>query len=98
MASGEENAALVRRGYGYFNTGNMEELTKLFAENAVWHVGGRGNLSGDKRSRDAAFAYFGQLGGGTNGTFHAEVHDVIGSGDHVVGLHTSTGQRNGRSL
>jgi uncharacterized protein len=98
MAGADENAAIVRRGYGYFNTGNMEELTKIFSQDAVWHIGGRGRFSGEKKGRDATFAYFGGIAEHSGGTFRAELHDVIGSGDHVVGLQTSTAQRNGRSL
>ena len=98
MGSTQENAATIRRGYELFNSGNLEELTRLFAEDVVWHAGGRGRLSGDKRGRDAAFAYFGQLGELTGGTFRAELHDVVANDEHVVGLHTNTAQRGGKSL
>ena len=98
MPSAQENAAIIRRGYELFNSGNLDELHQLFAENAVWHVGGRNALSGEKRGRDAVFAYFGQLAELTGGTFQAELHDVIASEEHVVGLHTNTGERAGRRL
>jgi ketosteroid isomerase-like protein len=98
MASAEENAALIRRGYEYFNTGNLEALAGIFADEAVWHAAGRGPFAGDKRGRDAAFAYFGQIAEATGGTFRTEPHDIVASGEHVVGLHTATGQRQGRTL
>ena len=98
MANAQENAAAVRRGYEAFNRGDMQALADLFAEDAVWHVSGRNRLSGEKRGRDAAFAYFGQLGELSGGTFRAELHDVIANDEHVVGLHTSTGERDGRRL
>ena len=98
MASAGENAATIRRGYELFNSGNLEGLKAIFAADVVWHTGGRGRLSGEKRGREAAFAYFGQLGEQTNGTFRAELHDVVASDEHVVGLHVNTGQRGGRSL
>lgn len=98
MANAQENAAAVRRGYEAFNRGDMQALADLFAEDAVWHVSGRNRLSGEKRGRDAAFAYFGQLGELSGGTFRAELHDVIANDEHVVGLHTSTGERGGRRL
>lgn len=98
MASAQENAATIRRGYEFFNTGNLEGLTALFHPDVVWHAGGRGRLSGDKRGRDAAFAYFRQLGELSGGTFRAELHDVVANDEHVVGLHTNIGQREGRSL
>jgi ketosteroid isomerase-like protein len=98
MAGRDENAAVVRRGYELFNRGDMDGLAEIFADDVVWHVGGRGQLAGEKRGKEAAFAYFRQLGEGTEGTFQAELHDLVASDDHVVGLHTSTGQRKGRSL
>jgi ketosteroid isomerase-like protein len=98
MASAQENAATIRRGYEYFNTGNLKDLTQIFAEDVVWHGGGRGRFAGDKRGRDATFAYFGQLGELTGGSFRAELHDLVANEEHVVGLHTATGQRGGTSL
>src|SRR5215216_358349 len=98
MASAQENAATVRRGYEFFNSGNLEGLKELFAEDVVWHVGGRGRLSGDKRGRDATFAYFGQLAEESGGTFRAELHDIVANDEHVVGLHINAAQRGGKSL
>ena len=98
MASAQEDAATIRRGYEYFNSGNLEELAQLFAEDVVWHCGGRGRFTGDKRGREATFAYFGQLGELTGGTFRAELHDLVANEEHVVGLHTGTAQREGKSL
>lgn len=98
MASAQENVATVRRGYDLFNSGNLQELQGIFAEDAVWHVGGRGQLSGEKGGREACFAYFDQLGQLTQGTIRAEIHDVVGGDEHTVGIHTTTGQREGRTL
>jgi len=42
MAGATVNTALVRRGYAAFNRGDLATLTELFAEDAVWHCGGRG--------------------------------------------------------
>jgi hypothetical protein len=47
----EENAAIVRRGYEAFNTGDMGTLTELFDESASWHTPGRGSLAGDHEGR-----------------------------------------------
>ena len=49
----EENAALVRRGYEAFSTGDMATLTEVIAEDAVWHEEGHGGVSGVNRGRDA---------------------------------------------
>ncbi|MEX5719145.1 hypothetical protein [Geodermatophilus maliterrae] len=34
----------------------------------------------------------------TDGTFRSELHDVVASDEHVVGLHTEREERAGRSL
>jgi ketosteroid isomerase-like protein len=94
----QDDIAIVRRGYEWFNSGNIDELAGIFANDVVWHVGGRGRLAGVKTGKDATFAYFGQLDEGSDSTFRAELHDLVGSDDHVVGLHTGTAQRSGRSL
>ncbi len=93
-----KNVATVRRGYELFNAGNLDELRKLFTTDAVWHLAGRGKMSGVRRGRDACFAYFAQIGEGTKGSFSAEVHDVVGGADHVVGLHTSKARRGNKRL
>src|SRR5918912_2513028 len=98
MPSAQENAAAIRRGYDLFNSGDLEQLAQLFAEDVVWHSGGRGRFAGEKRGRDATFAYFGQLGELSGGTFRTELHDVVASDEHVVGLHTNTGRRDGKAL
>jgi ketosteroid isomerase-like protein len=98
MATGE-NAEVVRRGYQAFNAGDMATLTELFDENASWHAPGRSPLAGDYDGRDAVFAYFGQLGEQTGGTFQATLELLAESDDgRVVGVHRNTAERDGKRL
>lgn len=94
----QDNEALVRRGYDLFNSGNLEALKDVFSEDVVRHVAGRSRLSEEKRGRDATVGYFAQIGEVTGGTFRAGVHDVVASDEHTLGVHTSTGTRDGRQL
>jgi ketosteroid isomerase-like protein len=94
----QDNEAIIRRGYEAFNSGDIPTLAQLFADDLVWHSAGRGSLSGDFNGRDATLAHFGQLAQESGGTFRAELHDVIANDEHAVGIHTSTGQRGGRTL
>jgi ketosteroid isomerase-like protein len=95
----EENAAAIRRGYEAFNSGDMDTLTELFDESAVWHVPGRSSLAGDHEGRDAAFAYFGRLGQETGGTFQAGLQHLFADDeDRVVGIHTNSAERDGKRL
>ena len=93
-----ENVELVRRGYEAFNAGDMATLSELFAEDAVWHVAGSGVLSGTKQGRDAVLAYFGELGSRTQGSFQADVQDIVGGENHTIAIHQTRGERNSKTL
>ena len=95
----EENAAIMRRGYEAFNTGDIETLTELFDESAVWHLPGRSSMANDYQGREATLAYFGQLAQETEGTFRAELqHLLADDDDRVVGIQRSTAERDGKHL
>ncbi|MET4137107.1 nuclear transport factor 2 family protein [Pseudarthrobacter sp. PvP090] len=81
-----ENVELVRRGYEAFNAGDMATLGEIFAEDAVWHAAGNGVLSGTKQGRDAVLAYFGELGARSEGSFQADVQDIVGGEEHTVAI------------
>ena len=95
----DENVAIMRRAYKAFNTGDIETLTELFDESAVWHLPGRSSMATDYQGRDATLAYFGRIGRETGGTFRAELEDLTADDDdRVVGIQRSTGERNGKHL
>ena len=95
----DENVAVMRRAYEAFNTGDIETLTALFDESAVWHLPGRSSMASDYQGRDATLAYFGQLAQETGGTFRAELECLLGDDDdHVVGIQRSTADRGGKHL
>jgi ketosteroid isomerase-like protein len=94
-----ENVAIMRRAYEAFNTGDVETLTELFDESAVWHLPGRSSMATDYHGRDATLAYFGRIGQESGGTFRAELQDLTADDDdRVVGIQRSTGDRNGKHL
>jgi ketosteroid isomerase-like protein len=95
----DENIEIMRRGYDAFNAGDMETLTELFDESAVWHLPGRSSMANDYQGRDAILAYFGQLGQATGGTFRAELERLVADDDdRVVGIQRSTAERDGEHL
>ena len=95
----DENAAIMRRAYEAFNTGDMDTLVEIFDDSIVWHLPGRSSYADDYQGRDATLAYFGQLAEQTEGTFRAELKEMLADGDdHVVGIQRSTGDRNGKHL
>ena len=72
----DENAAIMRRAYEAFNSGDMDTLIELFDESAVWHLPGRSSMANDYQGRDATLAYFGQIAQKTGGTFQAELQQL----------------------
>ena len=95
----DENAAIMRRAYAAFNSADIDTLTELFDESAVWHLPWRSRFADDYQGRDATLAYFGQLGQETGGTFQAELQHVLADDeDRVVGIQRSRAQRNGKHL
>jgi uncharacterized protein len=87
------NAERIRRLFAAFAQGDMATMTELIAEDTVWHIPGRGPLSGDHRGRDPVFELFSRLVQGSEGTFTQELHDALGSDDHAVALTRASARR-----
>jgi uncharacterized protein len=95
----DENAAIMRRAYAAFNSGDMNTLIASFDEGAVWHLPGRSRFADDYQGRDATLAYFGQLAQETGGTFQAELQHLLADDeDRVIGIQRSRAERNGKRL
>lgn len=92
-----ENADLVRRGYEAFQKGDLAAFDHILAEGCVWHVPGRGQLAGDKKSRQATVEYYGKLGELSGGSIQVEVHDLLANDEHVVALQNTSAQVSGKS-
>ena len=94
-----QNVAIMQRAYDAFNTGDINTLTEIFDESAVWHLPGRSSMADDYKGRDATLGYFGLLGQKTGGTFRAELERLTADGeDRVVGVQRSTAERDGKHL
>jgi uncharacterized protein len=92
------NVARVRDGYAAFAKGDFAVLTDLFADDLVWHVGGRSQLAGEYRGRDDVFAFFGKIMEVTEGSFRLDVHAILADDEHAVALVFGTASRGGRSI
>ena len=94
----QEDAGLVQRGYEAFGAGDMDTLRGLFTDDAVWHLGGSGGLSGDKQGLDAILAYFGELFTRSGGTIRVDLDDLIAGDHHTVGFQRVHAERNGAAI
>jgi ketosteroid isomerase-like protein len=92
------NEDLARRGYDAFTRGDMEAVSDLFADDIVWHVGGRGPLAGDYRGKDEVLGFLAKTMELTGGTFRLEIHDVLANEEHVTALLVARAEREGKTL
>ena len=89
---------LVRRGYPACNTADVDTLRQLFADTTIFHEPGHSPISGDYEGLDQVLGFFGTLAERSGGTFQATLHDVVANDEHVVGLHSSDAERDGRRV
>ncbi len=91
------NVARIKEGYAAFARGDFTALNDLLAEDVVWHVPGRNQLTGDYKGRDAVYGFFGKLMEVTEGAFRIDLHAVFADDEHGVVLGIDTYGRGGRS-
>jgi ketosteroid isomerase-like protein len=96
--SDHPNLDLMRRGYAAYTSGDMDTINQLFADDVVWHVAGRNQISGDYTGKEQVFGFFGKLQELSDGTSTVEVHDILADDDHGVAIVVESATRNGRSI
>ena len=92
------NVARIKDGYAAFAKGDFARLSEVFAEDLLWHEGGRNQVAGDYRGRDAVYAFFGKLMEITEGTFHLDVRAVFADDEHGLALVVTTASRGSLSV
>ena len=86
------NATVVREMNEAMAGGDMEGAAARVADDVVWHEIGRAEPRRGKAELAASMAEFAD----TN--IQWELHDLLATDDHVVGLGTATATRGGRTL
>jgi len=71
------NETLVRNAFNAFMRGDVEAARSAFDPTVVWHVSGRGALSGDFRGFDEIARWGAQLFERSAGTMREDLHDVV---------------------
>lgn len=92
------NVTRMKDGYAAFAKGDFAVLDDLFADDVVWHVGGRNQLTKDYRGRDEIYGFFGRLLELTEGSFHIDLHTLFADDEHGVALITTSASRGGKSV
>jgi ketosteroid isomerase-like protein len=90
------NAALVRRMTESFNSGDMQGMTDMLADDIEWHEIGRAEPIIGKEALAARFG----MGSGTPPPYEitGSLHDVIANDDHTVVLANAHATRDGRTF
>jgi hypothetical protein len=96
MAELHPNAQAVLGGFKAFAEGDMVAMKELFADDAVWHVGGRNDWTGDYQGVDAILRFFGEIS--AEATFDQDLHAVLADDEHVVVLVNNTATRGDKTL
>ncbi|MEU3482089.1 nuclear transport factor 2 family protein [Streptomyces sp. NPDC033754] len=93
------DAAVVRKGYEAFTTGDMETLRSLMTADCTHHSPGRSQMSGHFKGADNVLEHFGQLMELTGGTFRVEAKGIYPDGrGHVISTHKWHADRGDRGI
>jgi uncharacterized protein len=95
-----ENAyeSLVRRTYQDFESGDLDLLGVVMAQEVVWHEPGRSSLAGHYKGPDEVLGFLRQLKTRSGGTFKIEVLDVLSEPERAVVLQRETATKKGKTL
>ncbi len=96
MGDMHPNAQVVMKGFQAFGEGDMAALKELFAEDAVWHTGGRNKFSGDHVGIDSIFQVFADIR--AEATIDNQPHAILADDEHVVALITANLSRGDDAL
>ena len=92
IVAAQDDIDLVRKGFEAFIAGDMVWMNEHLHENIVWHVPGHNVLSGDHKGRENVLAFFAKSV--QIALPEIDIHDVVGSEDHVVAIQTVRWRRN----
>ena len=90
--------SLVRRTYQDFESGDLDLLGVVMAQEVIWHEPGRSSLAGHYKGPEEVLGFLGELKALSSGTFKIEVLDVLSEPERAVVLQRETALRNDRIL
>jgi uncharacterized protein len=98
MVAKDAYESLIRRTYEDFETGDLDLLRVVMANDVVWHEPGRSKLAGTYRGPEAVLGFLATLKSESGGTFKIEVLDVLSKPERVVVLQRDTATKAGKDL
>jgi ketosteroid isomerase-like protein len=88
------NAALVRRSLDALNSGDVQALIDLLADDVEWHEIGRAEPIRGKAAVGERF----MGGAGSDFRITGELHDVVANDEHTIALVQATATRGERTF
>ncbi len=95
-----ENAyeSVIRRAYQDFESGDLDLLGTVMAQDVVWHEPGRSSLAGDYKGPEAVLGFLRALKEQSGGTFNIEILEVVSQPERAVVFQRETAKRDGKVL
>lgn len=90
--------SLIQRAYEDFESGDLDLLGVVMANDVVWHEPGRSSMAGDYKGPEAVLGFLGQLKERSGGRFKIEVVDVLSEPERAVVLQRETATRGDKTL
>jgi len=90
------NEILLRQAYAAQSRGDIEGYINLLSDDFLLHIPGRSQIAGDYMGKEEIRRHFREITQLSGGTFRTEVHDILASDTHVVGLVNARANREGR--
>ena len=92
------NEDLLRQAYGAQARGDLDSYLRLLSDDFVLHIPGSSRIAGEYRGSEEMRRHFREIAELSGGTFRTEIHDVLASEDHAVGLVAAHAEREGRRV
>lgn len=86
------NEDLLRRYFKAAESGDLVTLDEMFADDVIGHIAGDHELSGERRGKQAVFAFFGKLAELSSGTAQLRLREAIADDSFAVALVDAFGQ------
>jgi uncharacterized protein len=90
--------SLIRRAYRNFESGDLDLLGVVMAQDVMWHEPGRSSFAGHYSGPEEVLGFLRRLRALSGGTFSIEVLDVLSEPERAVVLQRETAVINERTL
>lgn len=89
---------ILKLGHARFYSAHLERLRDGIADDVVWYTPGDHPLSGKIVGIEGVEQWLRQSAEVTDGTFRADIHNILADGDTAVVISTYRGERKGMVL